>query len=74
VQTEANAKMSGKRNVVLYVDAELIQKSRELGFNLSKIFENHLKMFINQFNNVYAENNFGNFVISGSPGEMHTIV
>jgi len=46
----------------LYVDAELIHKSRGLGFNLSKTFENHLKMLIDQFNNVCAENNL-NFVI-----------
>ena len=65
--------MRRKRNVVLYVDGELIQKSRELGFNLSKTFENHLKMLINQFNNVYAENNL-NFVIFGSPGEIRTLV
>ena len=74
VQTKAIAKVGRKRNVVLYVDGELIQKSRELGFNLSKIFENHLKMLITQFTNVYAENNFGNFVISGSPGEIRTLV
>ena len=74
VQTKAIAKVGRKRNVVLYVDGELIQKSRELGFNLSKIFENHLKTLITQFNNVYAENNFGNFVVFGSPGEIRTLV
>jgi len=30
--------MSKKRNVVLYVDVELIEKTRKLGFNLSKTF------------------------------------
>jgi hypothetical protein len=41
--------MSNKRNVVLYLDDELVAKSKELGFNLSKTFENHLKMLINNF-------------------------
>ena len=40
--------MTHKRNVVLYLDEELVRKSRELGFNLSKTFENHLKQLINQ--------------------------
>ena len=41
--------MSNKRNVVLYLDAELVKKTKELGFNLSKTFENHLKRMINLF-------------------------
>ena len=59
--------MSNKRNVVLYLDAELASKARELGFNLSKTFENHLKVLINHFQNVYSQNNVGNCVF-GSPG------
>jgi post-segregation antitoxin (ccd killing protein) len=39
---DANA-MNQKGNVVLYLDKELVEKSKELGFNLSKTFENHLK-------------------------------
>ena len=65
--------MSKKRNVVLYLDAELVSKTRELGFNLSKTFENHLKMLINQFENVYCQNNGGKCVV-GSPGEIRTPV
>jgi hypothetical protein len=53
----ANA-MSNKRNVVLYLDKELVEKSRELGFNLSKTFENHLKLLINRFSTVNSVNNF----------------
>jgi len=45
VQTQ----MSNKHNLVLYVDQELVEKSRELGFNLSKTFENHLKHLLTQF-------------------------
>ena len=41
--------MSNKRNVVLYVDKQLVEKSKELGFNLSKTFENHLKQITTQF-------------------------
>ena len=35
--------MSNKHNVVLYLDKDLVEKSKELGFNLRKPFENHLK-------------------------------
>ena len=41
--------MTQKGNVVLYLDKELVGKSKELGFNLSKTFENHLKQIITQF-------------------------
>jgi len=34
---------------VLYIDKELIRKSKEIGFNLSKTFENHLKYLLKQF-------------------------
>jgi integrase len=50
--------MSNKRNVVLYLDKELVEKSRELGCNLSKTFENHLKLLINRFSTVNSVNNF----------------
>ena len=49
--------MTHKRNVVLYLDAEIVEKSRELGFNLSKTFENHLKQLITKFQTVNAANN-----------------
>jgi post-segregation antitoxin (ccd killing protein) len=49
--------MSKKRNVVLYLDAELVTKTRELGFNLSKTFENHLKQLVNHVDGVYRQNN-----------------
>jgi hypothetical protein len=65
--------MTEKRNVVLYLDKELVEKPKELGFNLSKTFENHLKQLIIQFQNVYSQNNFGNSMI-GSPGEIRTLV
>jgi post-segregation antitoxin (ccd killing protein) len=41
--------MVTKGNVVLYLDRELVEKSKELGFNLSKTLENHLKQLITQF-------------------------
>ncbi len=66
--------MTHKRNVVLYLDAEIVEKSRELGFNLSKTFENHLKHLINQFSSIYAVDNSENHVIIGSPGEIRTLV
>jgi hypothetical protein len=52
--------MSNKRNVVLYLDKELVEKSRELGFNLSKTFENHLRQLLMQFSSVNLVNNCGN--------------
>jgi hypothetical protein len=50
--------MSNKRNVVLYLDKELVEKTRNLGFNLSKTFENYLKHLLTQFPPVYTLNNF----------------
>jgi hypothetical protein len=59
--------MSNKHNLVLYVDQELVEKSRNLGFNLSKTFENHSKQLLMQFSQVnsskYSRNgeNFGDW-------------
>jgi hypothetical protein len=50
--------MTSKGNVVLYLDKELVEKSKELGFNLSKTFENHLKHLITQFSTSNSVNNF----------------
>jgi len=50
--------VSNKRNVVLYLDRELVEKSKALGFNLSKTFENYLKHLINQFSQYNPQNNF----------------
>jgi post-segregation antitoxin (ccd killing protein) len=50
--------MKSKRGVVLYVDKELAEKTRELGFNLSKTFENHLKQLLTQLSTVSTQNNF----------------
>jgi hypothetical protein len=52
--------MSNKHNVVLYLDKELVEKTRSLGFNLSKTFESHLKQLITQFSSVNSVNNSGN--------------
>ena len=50
--------LTNKGNVVLYLDRELVEKSKELGFNLSKTFENHLKHLITQFSTGNSVNNF----------------
>ena len=60
--------MGKKRNVVLYLDAEIVEKIRELGFNLSKTCENHLRHLITQFSSVSSMNNSENNIIVGSPG------
>jgi hypothetical protein len=49
--------LSNKGNLVLYLDKEIIRESKELGFNLSKTFENHLKHLIMQFSSIKQENN-----------------
>jgi hypothetical protein len=54
------AQMSNKYKLVLYVDRELVEKTRNLGFNLSKIFENHLKQLLAQFSHVNSSNNIRN--------------
>ena len=66
--------MNKKRNVVLYLDAEIVEKTRELGFNLSKTCENHLKQLINRFSSFSSVNNSENNIIIGSPGEIRTLV
>ena len=53
----ANA-MAHKGNVVLYLDRELVEKSKELGFNSSRTFENYLKHLLTHFSTVNSANNF----------------
>jgi hypothetical protein len=57
--------MRNKHNLVLYIDKELVEKSKELGFNLSKTFENHLKHLINGNSPVSTQNN-GNLAIDNN--------
>jgi post-segregation antitoxin (ccd killing protein) len=47
--------MKIKRNVVLYLDKELVEKMRDLSFNLSKTVENHLKHLLTQFSNINTQ-------------------
>ena len=54
--------LSNKHNLVLYIEKELVEKSRELGFNLSKTFENHLKHLITQFPTGNSMNDFNSTV------------
>jgi hypothetical protein len=62
VQTQ----LSNKHNLVLYVDQELVEKTRNLGFNLSKTFENHLKHLLTQFSQFNSSNNIKNNGNSGN--------
>ena len=50
--------MTHKGNVVLYLDKDLVDKSKELGFNLSRTFENHLKQLISQRTNSEFTQNY----------------
>ncbi len=65
--------MTNKKNVVLYLDTELVEKTRELGFNLSKTCENHLKQLITNFQVVSSLNSCEKCGF-GSPGEIRTLV
>lgn len=64
--------MVNKGNVVLYLDKELVEKSKELGFNLSKTFENHLKHLVNCYSPVSMKNNCNlneyKSILVGPPG------
>lgn len=64
--------MTQKGNVVLYFDEEIGSKSKELGFNLSKTFENHLKHLINRNSTVFMLNNINSYknkdALVGPPG------
>ncbi len=57
--------MGNKGNVVLYLDRELVEKSKFLGFNLSKTFENHLKQLITQFSTCNSLDNFNSTLENG---------
>jgi post-segregation antitoxin (ccd killing protein) len=61
VQTQ----LSNKHNPVLYVDRDLVEKTRSLGFNLSKTFENTLKQLINTYSDVNLLNNNEDSIIQG---------
>jgi post-segregation antitoxin (ccd killing protein) len=56
MRSDAHA-MSNKRNVVLYLNKDLVEKTRELGFNLSKTFESHLKHLITHYSTCNSANN-----------------
>jgi hypothetical protein len=56
VQTQ----LSNKHNLVLYIDQELTEKSRNLGFDLSKTFEHCLKRLLTQFSLVNSSDNIEN--------------
>src|SRR3990172_2646913 len=64
--------MTQKGNVVLYLDKDLVEKSKELGFNLSKTFENHLKHLMTQFHTGNSQNNlesgFKSRTVAGGEG------
>jgi hypothetical protein len=65
--------MSNKRNVVSHVDAELVKKTKDLGFNLGKTFENHTKHLLTQFSALNTANNIETIVEFGSQGEIQTL-
>jgi hypothetical protein len=49
--------MTQEGNVVLHLDKDLVEKSNELGFNLSKTFENNLKHLITGYSSILIQNN-----------------
>jgi hypothetical protein len=57
--------MTTKGKLVLYLDKELVENSKELGFNLSKTFENYLKHPITGNSPVLMQN-IGNLAIQNN--------
>jgi hypothetical protein len=57
LRADANA-MGNKGNLVLYLDKALVEKSRALGFTLSRTFENHLKQLMLQFSTYNSVDSF----------------
>ncbi|MDW8034056.1 MAG: type II toxin-antitoxin system CcdA family antitoxin [Nitrososphaerota archaeon] len=41
-----------KKNVVIYLDSEIVKEAKELGLNISKISENALKKMIDRIKDV----------------------
>jgi post-segregation antitoxin (ccd killing protein) len=46
-----------KKNVVIYLDQEIVKEAKELGLNISKICENALKEAIRQLKSENYQNN-----------------
>jgi hypothetical protein len=55
-----------QRLVVLYLDKKLVEKSKGLVFNLSKMFENHLKYLFNEYSPVSIQNNYNSSKFKGN--------
>ena len=51
-----------KSNVVFYLDKELVAKTKEIGLNLSKTFENQLKQLITPFSQCNSINHFNSTI------------
>ena len=46
-----------KKNVVIYLDPEVVKEAKELGLNISKICENALKEAVRRLKGEYSQNN-----------------
>ncbi len=49
--------MSGKKNVMIRIDADLAEKAKNLGLNISKVTENALIRSINALEGAFSEIN-----------------
>ena len=49
--------MGKKKNVLLYLDEDVVEEAKELGLNLSKVCENALKEAIKRLKGENCENN-----------------
>jgi len=45
-----------KKNVVIYLDPEVVKEAKELGLNISKVCENALKEAIRRLKGEYPQN------------------
>ena len=55
-----------KKNVMIRIDAELAEKARKLGLNISKICEIALNQSINALEQIFNQNKGGNLGTVGS--------
>ncbi|MGF3573720.1 MAG: type II toxin-antitoxin system CcdA family antitoxin [Candidatus Bathyarchaeia archaeon] len=69
-----------KKNVMIYLDPKVVEESRELGLNISKVSENALKEAIRRLKGENCQNILNSQLSddfsseSGSPGEIRTPV
>ena len=60
----------GKKNLMIYIEEDVIKKSKDLGLNISKVSENALKEMIRRIENLNIQNDVKNCSESKREGSM----